>query len=86
MRKNLERDVYLIEDQSPQASQETKSGPWLFLIMIYDLVVENAPLWKYEDIPLSQFETFTKGELSNAQLTTDRVTQWSLENRVWLSH
>ena len=35
-------------------------------------------------IPLSQSETFTKGELSNAQLTTDRVILWSLESRVWL--
>ena len=44
-----------------------------FLIMIYDLVVENARLWKCEDIPLSQSETFTKREISNAKLTTDRV-------------
>ena len=29
--------------------QETKSRPWLILSMIYDLVVENARLWNYED-------------------------------------
>ena len=27
----------------------TKLGPWLFLITITDLVVENVRLWKYVD-------------------------------------
>ena len=55
-----------------------------FLIMINDLVVENARLWKYvDDTTIS--ETVAKGELSNAQRTTDRVIQWSLENRVQLN-
>ena len=50
-----------------------------FLIMINDLVVENARLWKYvDDTTISK--TVAKGELSNAQRTTDRVIQWSLEN------
>ena len=49
--------------------------------MINDLVVENARLWKYvDDTTIS--ETVAKGEQSNAQRTTDRVIQWSLENRV----
>lgn len=61
--------------------QGTKLGPWLFLIMVNDLVVENARLWKYvDDTTIS--ETVAKGELSNAQRHTDRVIQWSLENRV----
>ena len=52
--------------------------------MINDLVVENARLWKYvDDTTIS--ETVAKGELSNAQRTTDRVIQWSLENRVQLN-
>ena len=55
-----------------------------FLIMINDLVVENAHFWKYvDDTTIS--ETVAKGELSNAQCTTDRVIQWSLENRVQLN-
>ena len=71
--------MYLSGNQlSPQA---TKLGPWLFLIVINDLVVKNARLWKYvDDTTIS--ETVAKGELSNAQRTTDRVVQWSLENRV----
>ena len=55
-----------------------KLGPWLFLIMINDLVVKNARLWKYvDDTTIS--ETVAKGELiiSNAQRTKDRVVQWS---------
>ena len=33
--------------------QGTKLGPWLFLIMINDLVVKNARLWKYVDNTIS---------------------------------
>ena len=67
--------MYLSGNLSPQG---TKFGPWLFLIMINDLVVKNARLWKYvDDTTIS--ETVRKGELiiSNAQRTTDRVVQWS---------
>ena len=56
--------------------QGIKLGPWLFVIIIKDLAVENARLWKYlDDTTIS--ETVAKGELSNAQRTTDRVVQWS---------
>ena len=48
------------------------------------LTVENARLWKFVDNTTIS-ETVAKGELSNARRTTDRVVQWSLENRVQLS-
>ena len=45
----------------PQA-QGTKLGPWLFLIMINDHVVESARLWKYvDDTTIS--ESVAKGNL-----------------------
>ena len=43
----------------------------LVLIMINDLVVENARLWKYVD-NTTVSETVAKGELSNAQRTSYR--------------
>ena len=67
--------MYLSGNLSPQG---TRLEPWLFLIMINDLVVKNARLWKYvDDTTIS--ETVAKGELiiSNAQRTKDRVVQWS---------
>ena len=65
--------MYLSGNLSPQG---TKLGSWLFLIMINDLVVKNARLWKYvDDTTIS--EKVAKGELiiSNAQRTKDGVVQ-----------
>ena len=52
--------------------------------MINDFGVENPRLWiSVDDTTIS--ETVAKGELSNAQRTTDRVVLWSLENIVHLN-
>ena len=48
-------------------------------------MVENARLWKYvDDTTISK--TVAKGELSNAQRHTDKVIQWSPENRAQLNN
>ena len=77
--------MYLSGNLSPQASsREPNQGHVFFIIMINDLVVENPRLWIYvDDTTIS--ETVAKGELSNAQRTTDQVVLWSLENRVQLN-
>ena len=77
--------MYLSGNLSPQASsREPNQGHVFFIIMINDLVVENPRLWIYvDDTTIS--ETVAKGELSNAQRTTDRVVQWSLGGRVQLN-
>ena len=54
--------------------QGTKIGLWLFLIMINDLEVNNALLWKYEDDTTAS-EIVSKGDQRNAQATADRVAE-----------
>ena len=75
--------MYLTGNLSPQASpREPNEGVVFF--MINDLGVENPRLWiSVDDTTIS--ETVAKGELSNAQRTTDRVVLWSLENIVHLN-
>lgn len=64
--------------------QGTKLGPWLFIIMINDLVIRDARVWKYvDDTTIS--EVVRKNDVSSAQLFTDNVVQWSLDNRVQLN-
>ena len=61
--------------------QGTKLGPWLFLLMINDLVTPSAlfGMWKYvDDTTLS--EKVPKGQQSRAQVAVDHVTNWSAEN------
>ena len=64
--------------------QRTKLGPWLFLIMINDLAINNASIWKYVD-DTTTYEIFTKGQVSNAQTIADEVAGWSNRNRVKLN-
>jgi len=62
--------------------QGTKLGPWLFLMLINDLEINNAGnIWKYVDDTTTS-EIVVKGASSNSQLIADTVVQWSFENRV----
>ena len=61
--------------------QGTKLGPWLFLLMINDLLTPSAlfGMWKYvDDTTLS--EKVPKGQQSRAQEAVDHVSNWSAEN------
>ena len=64
--------------------QGAKLGPWLFLIMINDLAISNASLWKYVDDTTAS-EVVRKGQVSNAQIIADEVAEWSSRNRVKLN-
>ena len=64
--------------------QGTKPGPWLFLIIIDDLAISNASLWKYVDDTTTS-ELIRKGQVSNAETIADEVEDWSNRNRVKLN-
>ena len=64
--------------------QGTKLGPWLFVIIINDLNIRNASLWKYVD-DTTVSETIPKGAISYAQLVVDEVVEWSRLNRFQLN-
>ena len=55
-------------------SQGTKLGLWLFVIMINDLSVAYATLWKYVD-DTTLAETVEKGETSMMQSREDELVQ-----------
>ena len=59
-------------------------APWLFVIMINDLNIRNASLWKYVD-DTTVSETIPKGATSYAQLVVDEVVEWSRLNRFQLN-
>ena len=63
--------------------QGTKIGPWLFLLMINDLVVD-ALTWKYvDDTTIAQ--TIPQGLTSDVQSTVSAVEAWSIKNRMELN-
>ena len=59
-------------------------GPWLFLIMISDLAICNASLWKYVDDTMTS-AVIRKEKVSNAQTVADEVADWSNRSRVKLN-
>ena len=64
--------------------QGTKLGPWLFVIIINDLSILDALLWKYVD-DTTVSEIIPKGQSSTAQEYVDSVADWSTDNRFQLN-
>ena len=62
--------------------QGTKLGPWLFLVLINGLEINNAGnIWKYVDDTTTS-KIAAKGSSSNSQLIADTVVQWPFEKNV----
>ena len=66
-------------------SQGTKLGLWLFVVMINDLVINGACVWKYVDDTTAS-EVVGKSVVCSAQIIADKVAEWSLANRVQLNN
>ena len=64
--------------------QGTKLGPWLFALMINDLIIDDAHSRKYVDDTTAS-EIVSKGGTSHAQNIVDQVVTWSSNNRVQLN-
>ena len=65
--------------------QGRKLGPWLFLVLINDLDVDNlANVWIYVDDTTAS-EVVAKGNQSCDQEIADKVAAWFTQNRVKLN-
>ena len=62
----------------------TKLGPWLFLVMINDLDVEDLDLWKFVD-DTTMAESVDKSEPSEIQASVDELASKSQVDRFQLN-
>lgn len=60
--------------------QGTKLGPWLFVVMINNLHVGNADLWKYVD-DTTIADTVQKNDTSNIRAAVDDLVQKTQADR-----
>ena len=60
--------------------QGTKLGPWLFLLMVNDLAINETSTWKFvDDTTIS--EAVSKNHCSLIQSAVTSVENWSVENK-----
>ena len=80
-RVKLSADCYSEWELVPAGvPQETKLGPWLFVVMVNDLDIPTSKLWRYAD-DTSMAETILKGGSGTIQNNVDDLINQSEANK-----
>ena len=64
--------------------QDTKLGPWLFILMINDLKVDSYLTWKYVD-DTTVAVIVRRGDVGTAQRAVSTVAEWTVKNNMQLN-
>ena len=83
-RKQRGESVSDVMSVSAGVPQGTKLGPFLFLVMVNDLIPPNKDYWKYVD-DMSMSEVIPRNGVSNMQSDLHHISSWANDNYMKLN-